>query len=926
MEEGTRAYTGVKLIMPHYSTATRQGSQYAGFSWTNDQQALIFVPWMSYDESSLPTVNEDDVDFADPEFELSQSNIYDMVRNHYYDSEGLDSVRGDVGPDDSRLDRYRYLTVQVYYAGSWQKFGETHRVEFESMGGDDVAIRGDKLFANPDVLFGSDEMLPIYIAPRKAHIRICLGKQPDGSDASAYGYYVASDIYTYYNLYNAVALMERDGYGSDYDLANSLNIRITAYDENHLFLDQDKGDSNVQAHTHAMDPVKAKLSYGKYVDVASVTPDIRSGDLISEANPDKTYIYSQPVTGISYSKLLGLVTTEVYTHQIDSINYYIVDADGQPVFYCTEANKTTFDAADLFLLSSYKDFKLVPGVSRINTNGTMQLKDLVIEHVFKNKADNDKERTVAVKFHNAVALNIAREGAEEMPEVPEVPEEPSMGQRVVTTTDLDQTIIVTPQKKVAVNVDNKTIGLINGKLGVLGSAGNSTDIVKVTNLQSEPVGTGLVSFWGLIDKTNKVNVLGLPVGAFGSNLVSEANTDPEQFISSYYRINGYQIDNGNGTVTQVVHIGDTQWYRRGSGTQPNVTWGKWQKHGINNELANIITELMISWGLEFNKGTKTVSVKRLTNEASADQKLYDDFYASYDNLIYRDANGTYAGHVNMLNSVVYVDSVAGNDDNDGKTPSTPKRTLEFLSTQPARQSSIIYLKYGGEYEITSGVGRSVGYGALRVFSAYGDPVVDAFIQKYKDSPVTKWWGGYGLSTLKKPIVRVQYVKDPDTGTILCTDLSTKLGGTFIFNAIDFDVACPENTIQDAKDEADIVTTFLVNNEDMEFRFCNFRYNKVAGQAKPVAMFKTGQRQCNFRMYNCTVSDDDNPQDDSVGLFRGEAKALFYITDNYDFKATEKPTTGNMSTWLNANPTKRTSSNSPLKMNNLAGTNVWEIGV
>lgn len=473
MAEEDPIYTKLKLIMPHYSTATRQGSQYAGFSWTNDQQALIFIPWTSYDDSKLPTVELNDYNVADPEFELAKSNIYSLVRNHYYGSEEITSEKGEYSKDDPVFDPYRYLTVQIYYAGSWQKFGETHRVEFEEI---DVnreyntlySIRGDKLFANPDVLFGPDEMLPIYLAPRKAYIRVCLGEQPDGSDANDFvaGYYVASDIYTYYNLYNAVALMGYDGYGSDYDLANTLGVYITAYDENHLFLDQDKGDSNVQAHTHGIEPVKTTLSGGKYIDVASVTPDIRSGDLISEANPDNAYIYSQPVTGISYSKLLGVGTDKVDAHQIDSINYYIVDADGQPVFYHTEANKLTFDAANL--LSNDTNFKLVPGVSRINTNGTMQLTDLVIEHVFKNKADNDKECTVAVKFHQAVALNIAREGAEEMPE------EPSTRQRVVTTTDLDQTIIVTPQKKVAVNVDNKTIGLINGKLGVLGGAGVGT--------------------------------------------------------------------------------------------------------------------------------------------------------------------------------------------------------------------------------------------------------------------------------------------------------------------------------------------------------------------------------------------------------------------------------------------------------------------
>lgn len=467
MSDEDRIYTTLELIMPHYSTATRQGSQYAGFSWTNDQQALIFIPYTSYDDKGLPTVELEGYDVADPEFELAKSNIYSMVRNHYYDSEPLTNDRGEYSKDDPRYDAYRYLTVQLYYAGSWQKFGETHRVEFEDAGwgdGDVIAIRGDKLFANPDVLFGSDEMLPIYLAPRKAYIRICLGAKPDGSDANdgVYGYYVASDIYTYYNLYDAVALMKRGDYGSDYDLANSLGIYITAYDENHTFLDQDTGSSNVFAHVHAMDPVKATLSGGKYVDVASVTPDIRSGDLISKANPDNAYVYSQPVTGISYSKLLGLPTDKVDALQADSVNYYIVDADGQPVFYHTEANKTTFDAADL--LSSNTKFKLVQGVSRINTNGTMQLTDLVIEHVFKNRADENKQCTVAVKFHQAVALNVAREGEE-------IPEEPSMGQRVVTTTDLDQSLIITPQKKVAVNVDNKTIGLINGKLGLLGGAG-----------------------------------------------------------------------------------------------------------------------------------------------------------------------------------------------------------------------------------------------------------------------------------------------------------------------------------------------------------------------------------------------------------------------------------------------------------------------
>nr|QTZ82761.1 MAG: hypothetical protein [Enquatrovirus sp.] len=475
MAEEGQIYTKLELIMPHYSTATRQGSQYAGFPWMNVQDALIFIPYSSYDDKGLPTVEVNDYPVADPEFELGKSNIYDLVRNHYYDSEPVTTEKGELSKDDPIFDEYRYLTVQIYAGGqinnggSWIKFGETHRVEFEDYGRDTYAIRGDKLFANPDVLFGSDEMLPIYLIPQKPYIRVCLGAKPDGSDANKFvaGYYVASDIYTYYNLYDAVALMGRNGYGSNYDLANSLRIYITAYDENHTFLDQDYEDSNVYVHVHAMEPVKANLIGGKYVGISSVTPDIRSGDHISKANPDNAYVYSQPVTGISYSKLLGLSTDEVDALQADTVNYYIVDADGQPVFYHTEANKTTFDAANL--LSNNTNFKLVSGISRINTNGTMQLKDLVIEHVFKNRADKSEQSTVAVKFHQAVALNIARE--EEMPEVPEEPEVPSMGQRVVTTTDLDQTIIITPQKKVAVNVDNKTIGLINGKLGVLGGAG-----------------------------------------------------------------------------------------------------------------------------------------------------------------------------------------------------------------------------------------------------------------------------------------------------------------------------------------------------------------------------------------------------------------------------------------------------------------------
>lgn len=457
-------------------------------------------------------------------------------------------------------------------------------------------------------------------------------------------------------------------------------------------------------------------------------------------------------------------------------------------------------------------------------------------------------------------------------------------------------------KKLVVTPDNMGVGLVwnetTKKYDVAGGSSNSPDFIQVTNLQNQPVGVGFTPFWGN-EKTDTV-VLGLPKAANSSASISDPNLDATKPLSTNYRFTGYQIDSGMGVVTQVVQWGNNEWYRRGSGKQPNVTWGKWQRHGYDQGFVPIIDKYKIREGLEYTE-IDTVAVKRMSEQLLPEQEMYDDYFAPYENEIWRTIDGVYAGHKVMTDkAVIYVDSVAGNDDNPG-TRAAPKKTLEFLSYIPDRQSSIILLKVGGVYNISSGRGRAVQAGAVRVFRAYGDPIQEAFERKYKGSPVVKWWGGFGLGSHAKPILRIPLALHQETGTLLNSVLECRNGGTLILQGLDFDTKLADTTPADLVNRTDSVAMFINNDGgSIVAHFCNFRVNKNAGQEHAVCMLQDKASNSSWKFYNCTLSGDDNRLPATTGFYRGNGQSLLHILDNYGFKSTEQPIAGNLMAKLRAN--------------------------
>lgn len=452
-----------------------------------------------------------------------------------------------------------------------------------------------------------------------------------------------------------------------------------------------------------------------------------------------------------------------------------------------------------------------------------------------------------------------------------------------------------------VTPDNMGVGLVwnetTKKYDVENSGSNATPFTQVTNLQNQPVGVGYTPFWG--NEKTGATVLGLPKNVNSSKSESDPNLDATAPLSSNYRFTGYQIDTGTGTVTQVVQWGNNQWYRRGTGTQPNVTWSKWHRHGYDQSFVPPIDKFKIREGLEYTD-INTVVVKRMTDTLMPEQQMYEDYFSEFENEIWRTIDGVYAGHKVMTDkAVVYVDSVAGNDGNPG-TREAPKKTLEFLSYIPDRQSSIILLKVGGTYAVSAGRGRAVQAGAVRVFRAYGDPAQEAYEKKYKGSPVVKWWGGFGLGNSAKPILQIEFSRHPETNTILNSVLVCRNGGKLILQGLDFDTKAAAGTPADILADNSSVATFINNDGgSIEAHFCNFRVNKNAGQEHAICMLGDKASNSDWKFYNCTLSGETNRLPATTGFYRGHGQSLLYVLDNYSFKSTEKPAAGNLMAKLRA---------------------------
>lgn len=428
------------------------------------------------------------------------------------------------------------------------------------------------------------------------------------------------------------------------------------------------------------------------------------------------------------------------------------------------------------------------------------------------------------------------------------------------------------------------------ELDITSIGSNDSKFVQINNLQVEPVGTGFIPFWGLVEQSSNKNVLGLPKDANSSVNISDPNLDNSKWLSTRYVFNGYQIDSGNNVVTQVVQWGNTQWYRRGTGKQPNVTWGKWQLHGYNQEFNPAVDKYDIREGLEYTS-INTVVLKRMSNEIKEEQEYYKDYFSSYDNLIHRDITGTYAGHQIMGdNAVIYVDSVNGSDSNKG-TKEAPKKTLEFLSEIPARKSCIIFLKCGGVYNTNAGIGRNTAHGGVRIFSAYGDEKMQAFKEKYKDSVTVKWWGCYGLMEKPKPILRMLLSRKDATS--LSAPFVSHKGGTHIFEGIKFEMKAADGsdatTVAETKN---YMSFFRVGGGEIEFRFCDIEYGKITGQGKQITFI--GQSTFNpstLRFYNCKlVNSNGGEYNPNIPYLLPTYFTSLHIVDNYDFGSVDSSET------------------------------------